>query len=1054
MISTLGRNPKAQQIFSFTPCTVSAKEHWLPALLMWRKPFRFEMRSSDGVPEFTGSGLPTKGLPLTDLFNLTIEQSSWWLRLFDLATLKFTRRDAASRGIHVFIGRVATVEGIQDSVTSAVRKSFASMEEHLTSLIVAFEQEHRAIFLQSRYVRHSQLVRLLNKHPELARPDALSLVDLWSRHPMQVSDLKRSTLEKRVRAGLKFFADPEGARKVHNDAFVLAESKIHANYFASIESSELNPEQITASLHFDDANVTVAAAGSGKTSVIVSKVGYAIKSGLLQGREVMVLAFNKEAAKELKTRIEKGLKSVVEHEVKVEARTFHSLGLALWIKRQKEQGLPSRPRLIDFERSGADDDGGGDEARTTRSLSGKWLIRSALVELAADCANSDFAGAVMKWASEHRYPIPELESCSGETLDERQQRYDQMCHRIARRKGKVKWTDPDIPTFDPKIWVRSTEEARLCNWLYLRDISFEYERCAPSWLKDKVNEGLPAEEHVKIYRPDFTYPNPADKKQNFFHEHFGLNKQGCAPKFMGPIYEQRALHKRKVLTKALSRKGAPSRFIETTSAQFADDSLFEDLTKQLCARGIHVGDINQVRWEAALRTLLEDKSIVDLIAKFVVGLKDSGLTLDQVQERANGLGASDSERATAFLKWMRPLLKRLDEKMAQGIQISSGTLSRPLIDFATMIGGAVAALKNWQTGSLPYKLILVDEFQDISRLRAQLVQGLLDQNPDDSMLYCVGDDWQSINRFAGSDVGIFRAVYDGHRMDEKDRGDTPMVSRWSAQSILQQTYRCPQGIADVARWFVMRGGANSDLIDKPVKSINPSCAKVIKVLEHEDSGDARYAALVATLERIASQRETHGDKEVSDVYILTRNKSAKSMPEGIDSSALNRLTRRFSSKGLKISRYSMHGSKGLGAEYVILVGMDSGKGGYPGDFVDDPLIDMLLPFRRSPLDEERRLFYVGLTRAKIEVTILCVGNRPSPFVQELEAYPESGVIVFDKLPGVVRYLCPKCKLGWLQNLYAPGRVGCTRSPFCGFVGSEKVFSNLPPHPSRQQSYSR
>jgi len=850
----------------------------------------------------------------------------------------------------------------------------------------------------------------------------------------------RLSLDLRIRDAYAFLDSAEKTRTRHNAVFVTTQAAAYAKYFANVETSPLTAEQIAASLHFDDANVTVAAAGSGKTSVMVSKVGYAIQSGLLQEHEIIVLAYNKAAAKELRERISNSLEQVIGRKVKVEARTFHSLGLGLWRKQQKMQGLPSRPRLIDFEK--AEGVAKPTKDNGTKALKGKRLLRSVLLELAEDSSDRSFAKAVMAWADAYRFPAPELDPFDDQALKEREARYDQMCRQMARRKG-AKAYEPSIPTFDPKLWVRSVEEARLCNWLFLRRVPFGYEEGAPGWLKKEINAGLPVAEHIEVYRPDFTYPNAQNGARKFFHEHFGLDRNGRAPAFMGRPYEERARHKRSVLLRALKSPTAsePSRFIETTSAQFADGTIFTQLEQALRSRGIPVGAPDTERWNAALKTFLDEDSVVDLIASFLVKFRDSGLTMEEVEARMQRLNAEDRLRATSFPRWMKPLRVRLEERMAEG---TSGGQPRPLLDYSGMIGGAVAALKSWPVGTIPFKLVLVDEFQDISRLRAQLVQGLLDQHPDESMLYCVGDDWQSINRFAGSDVGIFRQVYDGL---SSPQAGAPIATRSSAQSMLKKTFRCPQGIANVARWFVMKGGGNTELIDKPVSSNKAGKAGVVRVVEHGDSGDERWAALESQLDRIAQQHAGSG-KATADVFILMRNKKDASLPDGVNPENIECLAEQFATRGLNLRRDSMHGSKGLGAEYVILVGMDSGYKGYPSDRWDEPLIEALLPPRRSAVDEERRLFYVALTRAKVEVTILCVGSRPSPFVHELELYPEAGVIVFDKLPGVVRYQCPKCKQSWLKRQHRPGRVECMRTPFCTFSGSDRGYTGLPPNPYR------
>lgn len=1020
-----------------SPLGVAAQEHWFPALLLAREAGSFKVSPGRFWPRLEGRGLPAGGLSVLSAIGVVVDNSRWWLRLCGLRTLMIeSHRGEGTVSIPAFVGRTERVEDLKAEVLRRATVAFDNLGRQLASLLDSLETDRNALFLPAHYVRHSQLMRLLASHECLTSEDGRRDVNTWLTHPMHVPNSERMALDARIHDAYAFLDAAEEARKTHNNLFVATQAEQHADYFAGVESEELTDEQIEASLLFDDANVTVAAAGSGKTSVMVSKVGYALKSGLLKEHEIIVLAYNNAAARELRDRISSSLQKALDRSVKVEARTFHSLGFRLWRKQQTMLVLPNRPRLIDFEK--ADGDAEPDEDDGSGTLKGKRLLRTVLLELADDPIDRSFASAVMKWAGLYRYPTPELDACDEQELQERQARYESMCRKMSRRKG-AKAFEPSIPTFDPQCWMRSTEGAMLFNWLYLRHIPFAYERRAPDWLTGKINAGLPDEEHVNYYKPNFTYPNPQDNTKSYFHEHFGLDRNGRAPSFLGKPYEDRARHKRKVLNQALKSRqaGVPSRFIETFSAQFADGTIFQQLEQALVQRGIPVASPDPMRWDAALKTFLQEDSVVNLIAGFLVKFRDSGLSMEDVEDRMQQMKATDRQRALSFLQWMKPLMARLDQHMERW---TSNGKPRPLLDFAGMIDGAVRAVKAWPAGTLPFKLVLVDEFQDISRLRAQLVQGLLDQHPGESMLYCVGDDWQSINRFAGSDVGIFRQVYDGLR---SPRTGSPMAARWSAQSMLKKTFRCPQGIADVARWFVMQNGTNTELIDKPVASNKVGKEGVVRVIEHADSSDDRWATLEAQMKRIAEQHAQSGKKE-ADVFILMRNKKDAALPDGINAWKVKRLAERYKAMGLNISRYSMHGSKGLGAEYVVLVGMDSGFKGYPSDRWDDPLIEALLPLRRSSVDEERRLFYVALTRAKVEVTILCAANRPSPFVHELEQYPEEGVIVFDKMPGVVRYLCPKCEQSWVKRQHRPGRVDCMRSPFCTFAAADGKYAKLPP----------
>ncbi|MFM0603395.1 3'-5' exonuclease [Paraburkholderia sediminicola] len=184
--------------------------------------------------------------------------------------------------------------------------------------------------------------------------------------------------------------------------------------------------------------------------------------------------------------------------------------------------------------------------------------------------------------------------------------------------------------------------------------------------------------------------------------------------------------------------------------------------------------------------------------------------------------------------------------------------------------------------------------------------------------------------------------------------------------MLKKTFRCAQGIADVSLWFVMRG-ASGALIDKSVEARNPAIEGGVRVVEHEDSACARVEALQQELERIAKINAACGT--TATVFILTRNRQEKHLPEGLTPAVFDDLTERFVPRGLVVLHQSLHGSKGLGADYVVIAGLDAGTGGYPRDRVQEPLLELLLPAQKSQNEEERRLFYVGLTRAKREVTL-------------------------------------------------------------------------------------
>ena len=151
----------------------------------------------------------------------------------------------------------------------------------------------------------------------------------------------------------------------------------------------------------------------------------------------------------------------------------------------------------------------------------------------------------------------------------------------------------------------------------------------------------------------------------------------------------------------------------------------------------------------------------------------------------------DRARAEAFLVVFRSIFERYQEILEQSGEI----------DFHDMIARATEHVEAGHYHS-PFGYILVDEFQDISPDRMRLLKALLDHSPD-AQLFAVGDDWQAIFRFAGSDIGIMREF-------SQHFGE-------SEQLPLETTFRCVDRIAEVATEFILRNPAQ---IPKTVRTVN------------------------------------------------------------------------------------------------------------------------------------------------------------------------------------------------------------------------------------------
>jgi DNA helicase-4 len=268
-------------------------------------------------------------------------------------------------------------------------------------------------------------------------------------------------------------------------------------------------------------------------------------------------------------------------------------------------------------------------------------------------------------------------------------------------------------------------------------------------------------------------------------------------------------------------------------------------------------------------------------------------------------------------------------------------------------------------------------------------------------LLAVGNDWQSINRFAGADMSLmtdFEAWF--------GRG---------TQLALTTTFRCTQTICDVARTFVTK---NPGQFKKPMRSVRQDPGPPVRVVQADDTAVALARYLRELSAAVANGSPPTGGSgtitvDVLGRYWLERDLLPKRLPPN-----------------LRVAFRTVHGSKGLEADYIVLPGMTTGTYGFPSNMADDPVLDLAMPAPESFAHaEERRLFYVALTRARREVTIITSPSRMSPFVVELLDDPHVTVIGSSDQPVEI---CPQCGKGTMVR--RSGKFGpflsCSAFPAC------------------------
>ncbi|MEM5330375.1 UvrD-helicase domain-containing protein [Paraburkholderia sp. JHI2823] len=557
----------------------------------------------------------------------------------------------------------------------------------------------------------------------------------------------------------------------------------------------------------------------------------------------------------------------------------------------------------------------------------------------------------------------------------------------------------DLPAFGsngtPDVWddqgngrtltadgkrVRSQEEATISNWLFYNGVDYLYEER----YKFKT-----ADEDHRQYRPDFFYPGI-----DLYHEHFALDAHGKAPPhftdYVAGVEWKRKLHRER-----------GTALIETTSHQVRTGDVFKHLASQLTRRGIQLDPNPDREIPAGGQKPMEPAELVTLVRTFISHAKSNCMTAAALRQRLDALPDDAFKyRHRMFLDIAEPIIKAWDAALA----------AEDGIDFEDMLNLAAEYLESGRYEA-PYDLVMADEFQDASRARARLCRALV-QKPG-RYLFAVGDDWQSINRFAGADVSVmtgFREWF-GHGQVLK----------------LEQTFRCPQALCDVSSRFVSK---NPTQISKRVTSVTPAIGPVLQAFQvdtKEKLADAIDQFVMKLARGVQDGNILPGRDGKVTVFVLGRyNADRQYVPAN---------KARFE-RWVDVSFLTVHRSKGSEADYVILPEMLSVLRGrsFPNTRADDSVLELAMPAGDNyPDGEERRLFYVALTRARRGVAMFTARGQCSSFLRELE---QDGAVSITDTDGeaIHEETCPSCKRGVLVVRTGPyGEFrSCSNFPACRY----------------------
>ena len=732
----------------------------------------------------------------------------------------------------------------------------------------------------------------------------------------------------------------ESLRNKHNKEFVEQELRNNKLYFDSVLKYPLDPQQRESIVKLEDNCLVISSAGSGKTSTSIAKVKYLLERRRMKKEEILVVSYNRKTADEFQERLNiPGLT----------CKTFHALALSIIGEAEGK-----RPDVCE-----------------------PTFLLTCYYNLVKN--NQDFKAAINKFVSEvSSLTRGEHEYETGEEYFKDRETYGTM--------------SPYGDMNGSPIYTRSEEEKKICVWLSSHNVDFLYEQPYPIDTADTQH---------RQYKPDFTiYFTKEGKRYFLFLEHFGIDKDGNVPKWFGDgengFYTANLKYNSDIIWKRSLHANNHTLLIETTSAMFHDGTVYQKLERQLNEAGVPMRLLSEdEKYEKLIeRNKAVEDSITNLFSSFISLMKSNGKTFESIMEdiKKSNQGEAFNERCRYL---MYELIKPLYDEYERALK------EKGQMDFTDLVLHA-ADLCSSGKYKTPYSYILVDEFQDISVDRYKFILSLRKQSPL-TKTFCVGDDWQSIYRFSGSDMNLFNHFEDYFGYTERCKIET--------------TYRFGNPLVERSSEFILK---NPNQVDKVVHPLSDSVSTELSFIPFmRGVNNQEYLAEIKQIIDGIPNDET--------VMLMARyNYEVKVFPKNCVEQLPNSKRAKVTFAGRKMDFMSVHAAKGLEADHVIILNCSQDQGGFPSRITDDPILGFVL----SEIDtfeysEERRLFYVAITRAKKHTFVMYNTDMPSVFVTEMQEKDDSDMLI-----------CPRCKKGRLKMIKEA--VSVNGNPYRNYLCSNSV----------------
>ena len=781
---------------------------------------------------------------------------------------------------------------------------------NLGNILLSFDKDYCGFFSESHYITHREEQYMMDMYHQYYKTLCNKMIFQYVCNNARTFRVDIDSLKAFLTKMHTLSADVIAHNTNYVDRILVKEKDYFDRILEDIDPViKLDEEQRRAVITDDDHCLLVAGAGAGKTTTMAAKVKYLVEKQGIQPEEIIVISYTRKAIGELQDRINKGLK------IPAQICTFHKFAFDIVKKFSAE---PPEINFSSYEIIF--------EMLEKSIFNNKQLMRNLVYFLGY---YFDLDENVFKFENLNQYHLYKAA-----------QDYETLKSGLGEYVKKVEQQRTKYIKTITGEYLRSVQEVQIANFLYLNGLDYEYERAYP----------YESPTRNKKYTPDFYI---RQGEHVVWLEHYALSESGYNSVFTP---QQVAKYKKSIRDKRDIHARCGTRLVETWSLYNDRRPLMEHLKEVLEKEGFVLKPRDLTEVYKKIVDTGKDKYIFKLIQfmmNFIEQYKTTGY-----DEKGFALlrKKTDNPRTLLFLDIAEEVYHHYQNTLKQ----------RNQIDFADMINDAHFYLQEIENQhiTLPYKYIIIDEFQDIARQRFNLTKRLSEITK--AKVVAVGDDWQSIYAFSGSDITLF----------------TRFLQLMGAGTELKitHTYRNSQELIDIAGGFVQK---NSAQIRKQL--LSPKHLENPIIIEPFDDSVQMMVSLATKVEEIIGKIvDEFGIKSSIlligrynyDMYKLYRTGKFAELPG-------NRV-KSEKYPNANITFMTAHSSKGLGYDNVVLINMFEGKFGFPCQIEDDPIIKLVMHEDKSmPFAEERRLFYVAMTRTKNRVYIATPKHRPSRFLVEL-----------------------------------------------------------------------